>query len=125
MSPATPLREVDTGLFPAFRAMVSITESTYMAPTMKKTPAVSTNRIRNPAAAGPAMPVKFIIAELRLMAFIRFFSGTISDSMACLLGMLKAMSEPLMSPKAKMCQNATVPFMSSTPRITVVTALPA
>ena len=71
------------------------------------------------------MPVKFITAELRLMAFIRFFSGTISDSIACLLGMLKAMREPLTSPKTKMCQNSTVPFMSRTPRKTVITALPA
>ena len=92
---------------------------------MKNTPAVSTARIRNPAAAGPAMPVRFMAEVFRLIAFIRFFSGTISDSMACLLGMLKAISEPLTSPMTKMCQNSTLPVMSSTPRMTVKTALPA
>ena len=125
MSPTTPLREVDTGLSPAFTIRVNITESTYIAPTMKKTPAVSTTRIRKPAAAGPAMPVRFMTDVFRLMAFSRFFSGTISDSMACLLGMLKAMSDPLTSPMTNICQNSTISVMSSTPRMTVITALPA
>ena len=60
----------------------------------------------------------------RLIAFIRLFSGTISDSIACRLGMLNVMSDPLMNPITSTCQNSTAPVKSSRPMTTVITAFP-
>ena len=79
----------------------------------------------NPATAGPTIRVRFIPELFRLMAFIRLFSGTISDSIACRLGMLNVISEPLMNPITSTCQNSTSPVMSSMPMMIVITALPA
>ena len=43
----------------------------YVPEIMKKTPAVSTKRIRNPAKAGPATRVKFMLELLREMALLK------------------------------------------------------
>ena len=71
------------------------------------------------------MRVRFMPELFRLMAFISPFSGTISESIACRLGMLNAMNDPFMTPMAMTCQNWTSPVKSSVPMTSVMTAFPA
>lgn len=44
-----------------FMAAIVAAENRYVPATIKKTPAVSNKRIRNPAHAGPKIRVKFIL----------------------------------------------------------------
>ena len=44
-----------------FIAAIVAAENRYVPATIKKTPAVSNKRIRNPAHAGPKIRVKFIL----------------------------------------------------------------
>ena len=69
-----------------------------MAETIKKTPAVSTSKIKNPASAGPATLVRFMLELLSDIAFINLSSGTMSEIITCLLGIFTAIKEPLKTP---------------------------
>ena len=62
------------GVFLWFSTRMSNIEKadiTYIMETKKNTPAVSTIKINNPASAGPATLVKFILELFREIAFIR------------------------------------------------------
>ena len=80
--------------------------------------------IRKPAMAGPIIRVIFI-AELTIaMLLISFDSGTISETIACRLGMLNAIIDPLMVPDTKICQNVMVFVISRIPITRIMAALP-
>ena len=82
------------------------------------------NRMRKPATAGPMMRVRFMPELFRLIAFISLSSGTISESIACRLGILNAIREPLMNPMTIRCQNWTTPVKSSRPMTAVSSTFP-
>ena len=77
-----------------------------------------------PANAGPTMRVIFIPELLREKAFIRLVSGTMSEIIACRLGIVKANKVPLTTPMAMRCQNAMMPVMSRVASRRVIKALP-
>ena len=71
------------------------------------------------------MRVAFIAEFCSAIPFINLSSGTISDTSACLLGMLRAISEPLTTPATMRCQKATRSVRSSVAMASVTSALPA
>ena len=101
------------------------TASTYIPEIRKKTPEVPTNRMSTPAIAGPMMRVAFIDELISDMPFISLLLGMMSDTVACRLGMLNAISEPFISPESRTCHSSITPVKSSSPTTRVNTALPA
>ena len=71
------------------------------------------------------MRVAFIDELISDIPFISLLWGMMSDTVACLLGMLNAISEPFIRPESSTCHSSITPVKSSSPTTRVNTALPA
>ena len=91
----------------------------------KKTPEVPTKMMSTPARAGPRIRVAFMDELISDMPFMSLFWGMMSETVACRLGMLNAISEPLMSPETSTCHSSITPARSSSPTTRVNAAFPA
>jgi len=74
--------------------------------------------------AGPIMRVIFIAELTRAMLLISLASGTISETIACLLGILNPIIDPLMVPDTKICQKVMAFVISRIPITRIIVALP-